>query len=90
VTYGATEAINGLEPFPDNWEAFGWKVHCIDGHNLDRLRETWELFCESSVSRKPFVVIADTIKGKGIPSLEGKSESHHGVLTEVHLRELQT
>lgn len=56
-----------LEPFADKWRAFGWNTIEIDGHDHEALRQALER-CRGTV--KPTVIIAETIKGKGISFME--------------------
>ena len=68
----ATEALIPLEPFAPKWEAFGWRTIRINGHDFDQLDRA---FAELPAQRgKPTAVIADTVRNKGLPSLEGKPE----------------
>ena len=63
--FGFTKDILNLEPFAKKWEAFGWNVKEVDGHNISKL-----ISVISSVafnSKKPSVILAHTIKGKGGP-----------------------
>jgi transketolase len=64
-----------LEPFAIKWEAFGWNVLSADGHNIADLLSV--LSRASALSaRGPVVIIANTIKGKGVSFMEGKYEWH--------------
>ena len=68
----ATESLIPLEPFAPKWEAFGWRALRINGHDFDQLDRA---FAELPAQRgKPTVIIADTVRNKGLPSLEGKPE----------------
>lgn len=88
---GRTNEILNLEPLVEKWESFGWKVKEIDGHNFSEI--------ENSLSEIPFekdkpsLVIAHTIKGKGISFMEDKLESHYKKLDkesyEKALKELE-
>ncbi|MBQ0105036.1 MAG: transketolase [Armatimonadetes bacterium] len=81
-----------LKPFADKWKAFGWNVIDIDGHNINELRKA--LSKESSVKDKPTVVIANTVKGKGISFMEmdilwhyrfpHEGEEYDNALKELH------
>lgn len=64
-----------LEPFIDKWKAFGWNVIDIDGHNHKELKEAFGT-AELSVDR-PTVIIANTIKGKGISFMENNILWHY-------------
>lgn len=78
---GNTEDIMPLEPLGEKYEAFGWNVLLVDGHNI-------EMFCEvieqaKTETEKPTVIIASTIPGKGISSIEGDYHWHGKVPTEA-------
>ena len=70
-----TADLKDLEPLDDKWESFGWDVHRIDGHNMEQIYMALQL---PAHHEKPRVIIADTIKGKGVSFMEGKT-SWHGV-----------
>jgi transketolase len=73
--YGCTEDIGPLEPFRAKWEAFGWAVREVDGHDVDALRAA---FAELPYAAgKPSVLIASTVKGKGVPTMENNPDFHH-------------
>ena len=71
-----TENTAGLEPVKDKWLAFGWEVHSVDGHSIDELLAVLA-DCRSRISDKPIMIIARTVKGKGISFLENTPRSHH-------------
>lgn len=77
ITHGSTEDFNGLEPFAEKWRAFGWIAVVCDGHDLLALSQAFAGFKKNS-SGKPLVIIAQTIKGKGISFMEGIPTWHHG------------
>lgn len=81
-----------LSPFADKWKAFGWNVYDIDGHNHDELRNA---LADAKLSTdKPSVIIANTIKGKGVSFMENdilwhyrfphEGEEYDGALKELH------
>lgn len=70
-----TKDLKDIEPLEDKWRAFGWDVHRIDGHDMDQVYKVLTLPLDD---QKPRVIIADTIKGKGVSFMEGKT-SWHGV-----------
>ncbi len=77
---GGTEDIVALSPLEDKWRTFNWHVVEIDGHNVEQLTAA---FSEAaSVKGQPTVVIARTVKGKGVPFMENKAEWHDRKLTE--------
>ncbi|RPJ08158.1 MAG: transketolase [Spirochaetaceae bacterium] len=67
--------IIDLEPYSAKFQAFKWEAHCVNGHNLE---DVYKLMfrLKHEESRFPRVVIANTIKGKGIPALENDSLCH--------------
>lgn len=75
--HGKTEDINKLNPFADKWRSFGWNVIEIDGHDIIEL---WEAFKSIVYNKptKPSVIIANTIKGKGVSFMENNHKWHHG------------
>ena len=58
-----------LNPFVQKWQSFGWNVYDIDGHDHNALRETMKI-CKQNKNGKPNVIVANTIKGKGISFME--------------------
>ncbi len=70
---GPTEEVMHLEPLPWRWQAFGWDVVEIDGHNVEEILDT---FHEIKLNEKPTIIIAHTIKGKGVSFMEGTLSFH--------------
>jgi transketolase len=68
---GQTECIKALNPLGDKWKAFGWEVIEIEGHNFS---EIYAALKKSAVigeeKNAPVVIIAKTVKGKGVPFME--------------------
>ena len=78
--FGSTKDILNLDPLKEKLESFGWNTKEVNGHDIKAIINTSkELFEEKS---KPSLLIANTIKGKGIQSMENKFESHYEVLDE--------
>jgi transketolase len=73
---GATEEIVALGNLAAKWKAFGWETQTCDGHEEEVLKVILD-------RDGPRVVIADTVKGKGVSWMEGRKEWHHGSLN-VH------
>jgi transketolase len=71
---GNTNEVLNLEPLKDKLEAFNWTCLEIDGHNHDEIREAFNHF---SKSPNPTVIIAHTIKGKGVKFMENKLLWHY-------------
>ena len=74
----ATNAeIMKLEPLAEKWRSFGWTVFDIDGHNIPEILSTLHL--AASTKSRPSVLIAHTLKGKGVPYMEGSPAWHGSV-----------
>lgn len=80
---GSTEDVMGLDPLEDKWAAFGWNVVTIDGNDIDALVDTFEAI--PSVSGKPTLVMANTVKGKGVSFAENVPHWHHHVPSDEEL-----
>jgi transketolase len=81
---GDTEDEVPLEPLADKWRAFGWRVLTCDGHELRSLCLALERALAGKGSR-PTVVLASTVKGKGVSFMEHKAEWHYGSLdSDLH------
>ncbi|OGE20363.1 MAG: transketolase [Candidatus Dadabacteria bacterium RBG_19FT_COMBO_40_33] len=74
---GAMKDIKDIEPVPDKWRAFGWEVEVLaDGHDFPSILSAFEKARQTK--GKPFVIIANTIKGKGVSIFENQGK-YHGV-----------
>ena len=78
---GRVENIMGVEPIAAKWEAFGWNVQEVNGHDFSQLDAAVSKM-EQSSDGKPNVVVARTIKGKGVSFMEGKCQ-YHGVAPKM-------
>jgi transketolase len=74
-SFGTIREVLDLEPFADKWRAFGWSVRSIDGHDHDALRET--LTAMPFEPGRPSLVLAHTVKGKGVSFMENKLAWHY-------------
>jgi transketolase len=81
---GTTEEVMGLEPLEDKWAAFGWNVVSIDGNDMEALVEALEAV--PSVQGKPTLLMANTVKGKGVSFAENVPHWHHHVPNEAELK----
>ena len=77
---GGTEDSKALEPLKSKWEAFGWHALEIDGHDIKQVCDA--LDTAESTKGKPTVVLADTVKGKGVSFIEGDFRFHNAPLTK--------
>lgn len=74
---GSTECIMGLDPLADKWKAFGWQVLEINGHDYNEIYEAIEKSKDlGKKNEAPVVIIAKTIKGKGVSFIENKAGWH--------------
>jgi transketolase len=70
-----------LEPYADKWRAFNWNVVEIDGHNIAQIMDALDKLSPVA-SNKPTVIIASTIKGKGVSFMERNIGWHAGALSK--------
>ena len=78
---GPTETLMRLEPLDKKFEAFGWRVLTIDGHDFDQILDAIET--ARAETERPVMVIANTVKGKGVDFMEDKTAWHYGGLDEA-------
>lgn len=71
---GRTKDIMNLEPLVDKWQAFGWNTIEIDGHNMREILSAYLAAMETK--NKPTIIIAHTIKGKGVSFMENVVDFH--------------
>ena len=73
---GNTNEIMDMSPLAEKWRAFGWDVAEIDGHNVKEVLSAYKHH-----SNRPYVIIANTIKGKGISFIENDYRYHNARLS---------
>jgi len=78
---GAGATIMSPGDMASKWEAFGWKTCRVDGHSIPELLNA---FNHTPNPEQPKVLVARTVKGKGVPFMENNNEWHHNRLTKVH------
>jgi transketolase len=76
---GRTRDVCSSEPVDEKFRAFRWTVRSIDGHDVSQLTEA---LTQPPESGRPTIIIADTIKGRGISFMEDAVKWHHGVPSE--------
>ncbi len=80
---GWNREIMNLEPFALKWQGFGWHVIEVDGHNLNQVVEALE---QAKLAKaQPTVIIAHTVKGKGVSFMENNPEFHGRAPTPVEM-----
>ena len=71
---GKNDDVMTVAPVDEKFKAFGWNVICIDGHDFDEIREAFKKAKECS--GKPTMIIAKTVKGKGVSFMENEPGWH--------------
>ena len=81
---GHTEGIMPIEPLAGKWRQFGWHVLEVDGHDVGQLLDAYD----QALARKegPSIIIAHTVKGRGVSFAEGKTAWHNRVFTPEEAR----
>jgi len=89
---GKIEDVMGLEPLVDKWRAFGWDVIEIDGHSIKEILYAFQQ-ARDKEKKRPTIIIAHTIKGKGVSFMENVADFHGRTPTtqeaEIALKELE-
>jgi transketolase len=81
-----TERLIKLEPLAEKFELFGWNVHKTDGHSFIDMENVFSNI--STDTDKPSIVIADTIRGKGLPSIESRADRWFSNFTNEEVNDL--
>ena len=85
----ATGAIGSrmeVGSLPEKWKAFGWNVCEVDGHDIAQLSAAFDQ--AEQYTQGPTVIIAHTIKGKGVSFMENVAKYHNGALTEAEYQQV--
>ena len=86
ITAHTSEVMN-TDPLDAKWKAFGWAVREVDGNDVMALKEAFAAL--PFEKGKPSVIIAKTVKGKGVSFMENQLKWHHGVLTAEQYEQAQ-
>jgi transketolase len=81
-SFGTVKEVMELEPFLDKWKAFKWDVQEVDGHNHSEIAAA---LGRAHGGGKPHVIIAHTVKGKGVSFMENTVDWHYWTPTDEHL-----
>jgi transketolase len=88
---GKTKDVCNLDPVDTKFDSFGWAVRHVDGHDIDALKTCFDAL--PFEKGKPSLVIAHTVKGKGVSYMENVGKWHHGVPDQLQyeqaMRELE-
>lgn len=79
---GKIDEILNLENLENKLESFGFEVRSIDGHNINLIKDAYDIFFKKKNVAKPLAIIANTIKGKGVSFMENDNSWHYKRLTE--------
>ncbi len=72
-----------IEDMEGRWKAFGWDVTVIDGHDIGQIKSAFSTVIDKSREMtRPSVILAHTVKGKGVPFMEGHGLWHHRIPNE--------
>ncbi len=71
---GRVEDVMNIEPLEDKWKAFGWNTISIDGHDIKQVIDAYNK--AETIKGKPSIIIAKTVKGKGVSFMEHTSDWH--------------
>lgn len=85
---GCTEDVMRLESLADKYRAFGWSVEEIDGNDMKSVVTALDRL--PFERGKPSLILAHTVKGKGVSFAENQAKWHHGIPNEVQYREAMT
>ncbi len=77
-------SINDLSPLDKKWEAFGWKVWVVDGHDVDAIDKA--IVEAKAYVGKPKMIIMDTVKGKGVSYVEQALVGSHSMSVTLEMR----
>jgi transketolase len=84
---GPTVDVMNYEPLDERWRSFGWSVRVIDGHDLESIISTVN---QAPFEKgKPSVIIADTLKSKGLSFAEGKVNYHYWKATPEEMKQAE-
>jgi transketolase len=82
---GYTNQVLDLSPLVQRWQAFGWDVHEVDGHNVEEMKKM--ITDLDTLSGLPHVLIARTVFGKGVSYMENQIKWHYWPMSEDEYRQ---
>jgi len=80
---GRVDDVLPLDPLADKWRAFRWNVREIDGHDIAAIRTA---LAAVPAANGPTAIIAHTVKGKGVPGIEGTPRAHYTMLSDEEVQ----
>lgn len=82
---GPIKKVMSPYPISDKWTSFGWHVIEINGHNMEEILNAYKM--AEAIKDKPTIIIAKTVKGKGVSFMENDKEAWHGQAPSRELAE---
>jgi transketolase len=82
---GSAKQLMPHDEMASKWEAFGWRTIEVDGHDVSQLVETFQNL-QNEIVAQPIVVVANTVKGKGVSFIEGHGNWHHKIPSEDDMK----
>jgi len=82
-SFGSTKEVLNTESIEKKWESFNWQVFKIDGHNYN---EYFKIKRKLLMSKKPCVIICDTVKGKGVSFMENNLDWHYKSINQEQFK----
>lgn len=79
---GSNEEIMPIGDVSAKFTSFGWDAYCIDGHCVSQIIDILDTVTGNKEQKKPIVIIAETVKGKGVSFMEGKAAWHGAIPSE--------
>lgn len=84
---GSAAQLMPQDDLPAKWRAFGWETMVIDGHSEQEIKQALHQVAFSDFG-KPTAILAKTVKGKGVPMLEGHGRWHHRIPNEQEFQQI--
>jgi len=81
---GPLAQVMSIEPLADKWRSFGWQVYTVDGHDPAQISAAIE---QAGAGTVPSAILARTVKGRGVPFMEGRVDWHGRAPTRAQLEE---
>lgn len=81
---GLTKDVMPIESLESKWQAFGWQTIAADGHDIESIQSALK---KANGANGPAVIIADTVKGKGVSFMEGDYKWHAGSVNEAQSKQ---
>lgn len=84
---GTVDSVMRISPLAERWSSFGWQVHEVDGNNMEQLVQLLDRLPDDP--ERPHLVVARTVKGKGVSFMENNASWHHRLPTPQEFADAQ-